>query len=84
MWNLSTSLNYSSNLYATIESRVETPLRFVDGMPYRARYEADQGWDELFKVKAAKSQVRRGASAADEKRDHARPKSGEQSPEQHT
>ncbi len=65
MANLGTSLSYTSNLYGSIEWRTETPLRFVDGMPARERYEADQDWDELFAVKPAKPLLRRGASAAD-------------------
>ncbi len=65
MTNFGISLSYTSNLYGTIERRIETPLHFVDGMPDRERYEADQGWDELFQVKPAKEQVRRGATALD-------------------
>ena len=65
MANLGTSLSYTSNLYGSIEWRTETPLRFVAGMPAREKYEADQGWDELFAVKPPKPLVRRGASAAE-------------------
>ncbi len=73
MANLGTSLSYTSNLYATIEWRTETPLHFVDGMPVREKYAADQGWDELFAVKPAKPLVRRGASAADAATDRETP-----------
>jgi hypothetical protein len=66
MWNMTTSLSYTSNLYATIEARTATPLHGVYGMPVRAVYEADQGWDELFAKKAKAPVIRRGATAFDE------------------
>lgn len=65
MGTLGTSFSYTSNLYGTIEARTETPLRFVNGMPRRAVYAADQGWDELFQVRAMEPVIRRGATAQD-------------------
>lgn len=81
MWNLGTTLSYTANLYGTIERRTETPLHFVDGMPRRVAYEADQGWDDLFVLKPAAAKTRSGASAFGQTTGRAH--SGKERPEKH-
>lgn len=58
--SMGTSLNYTSHLNAFTERKAVAANWTDEGMPYRRRYEADQGWDELFAPKR-----RQGATARD-------------------